>query len=593
MAGTISLGQYLFKRIAQLGVEHIFGVPGDFNLALLDELFQLPDLKWLGTCNELNAAYAADGYTRIKGIPGVLITTYAVGELSAMNGVAGAYAEHAGMIHIVGMPARWVQKNRLLIHHTMEPGMDQGIYVRMAEPIRKTHTVLMGGYNMAQEIDRVIETGVKSRLPVYIYVPMDLPSLQVDASRLDTPLNTIIKNTNTKAEDEIVRATLEAIKNASNPCILVDVLTARHGGRDIAKKLVDLTQFPTYATPLGKGIVDETHPCYNGLYNGSVSFDGVAKGVESSDLVINLGPLISDSNTGGFTRDIKDSQLAHLGHAFCQIKGVVHHSVHFLPVLKRVVEELEKDSAIYKIPRDQTWTKVKRPLLNDSTSGPLTQSFMWQRIGRFLQPYDIVLAESGTAQFGMPDSFFPENIGYITQTFWSSIGYTVGACLGACVAAKELKRPGRVILLVGEGSLQMTVQEIGSYIRFGFRPIIFVINNSGYSIERAINGPKQTYNDVSMLWDHQKMLEFFGASEKNGIKAKSHACKTIEELERVLASREFKSASCIQVCEVFMDQFDYPWRLTTQVGIGRVKAKEGMMAMQKESEFRPMEKARI
>ncbi len=147
----------------------------------------------------------------------------------------------------------------------------------------------------------------------------------------------------------------------------------------------------------------------------------------------------------------------------------------------------------------------------------------------------------------MPDSSFPSNIGYITQTFWSSIGYTVGACFGACVAAKELKRPGRVILLVGEGSLQMTVQEIGSYIRFGFTPIIFVINNGGYSIERAINGEKQTYNDVSMLWDHQKMLEFFGARKETGIPSKSFACKTVEELEVVLKDESFNKASYVQV----------------------------------------------
>lgn len=77
-----------------------------FLVHLLDELFKIPELVWLGTCNELNGAYAADGYARIKGVPSALITTYAVGELSAMNGVAGAYAEQAGMIHIVGMPAR-------------------------------------------------------------------------------------------------------------------------------------------------------------------------------------------------------------------------------------------------------------------------------------------------------------------------------------------------------------------------------------------------------------------------------------------------------------------------------------------------------
>jgi pyruvate decarboxylase len=185
--------------------------------------------------------------------------------------------------------------------------------------------------------------------------------------------------------------------------------------------------------------------------------------------------------------------------------------------------------------------------LSNSTSGPITQSFIWQRIGRFLKAGDIVLAESGTAQFGMPDSSFPSNVGYITQTFWSSIGYTVGACLGACIAAKEMNRPGRVVLLVGEGSLQMTVQEIGSYIRFGFKPIIFVINNNGYSIERAINGEKQTYNDVSMLWDHQRMLEFLGARKETGIPSKSFACKTVEELEVVLRDESFNSASCIQV----------------------------------------------
>ncbi|KAN0112244.1 putative pyruvate decarboxylase isozyme 2 [Hyaloscypha variabilis] len=579
MAATISMGQYLFKRVAELGNEHVFGVPGDFNLALLDELFKMPELKWLGTCNELNAAYATDGYARIKGIPAALVTTYAVGELSAMNGVAGAYAEHAGMIHIVGMPARIVQKARLMLHHTMEPGMDHEIYVGMAAPIRKTFTVLKDEKTMAQEIDRVIQEAVWSRLPVYIYVPLDVAGVQLDAKRLETPLKIEVTNPNKEVEDEIVKATLDSIKTASSPAILADVLTIRHGGKKFAEKLMNLTKFPTYSTPLSKGVVDETSPYFNGLYNGEVSFDGVASAIESSDLVIDIGPVHSDSNTGGFTRNITDDHTIILAHNYCQVRGKKYEGVHFLPVLKRIVEELEKDVVKYNVLEKKTWKKLEPPLLNDSTSGPIAQSFIWQRIGRFLKPGDIVLAESGTAQFGMPDSPFPENIGYITQTFWSSIGYTVGACLGACVAAKELKRPGRVVLLVGEGSLQMTVQEIGSYIRFGFKPIIFVINNNGYSIERAINGPEQTYNDVSMLWDHQKMLEFFGARKETGIASKSFACKTVEELEAVLNDDAFNRADKIQVCEVFMDRLDYPWRLYTQVNVTRAKNAKAAAAL--------------
>ncbi|KAH7385090.1 pyruvate decarboxylase [Cadophora sp. MPI-SDFR-AT-0126] len=569
---TVPMGVYLWKRLASLGIEHVFGVPGDFNLTLLDQIYNVPELTWLGTCNELNGAYAADGYTRIKGHPAALLTTYGVGELSAMNGVAGAYAEQAGMIHLVGMTSRPIQKMRALIHHTMEPGMDHAIYIGMSEPVRKTHTFLMDDSTMAQEIDRVIIEGVKSRLPVFIYIPTDVVSVQLDAKRLETPLDTTVQN-DKSAEDAVVENVLELIKSASKPVILADVLTTRHGGRELARELVDLTQFQSFSTPLSKGIIDEDHPSYGGNYNGTVSFPGVAEAVHGSDLLLNLGPLLSDSNTGAFTREVKDENAVLLGHAFCQIKGKKYDGVHFLPVLRKIVEALKKDSKSYNLPWQPKGARIEAPVLNKSTSGAIEQSYTWQRLGKFLKANDIVLAESGTAQFGMPDATFPANVRYITQIFWSSIGYTVGACLGALVAAKELKLPGRVVLIVGEGSMQMTVQEIGSYIRYGFKPIIFVINNNGYSIERAINGPKQAYNEVSMLWDHQKMLEFFGARKETGIQSKSYKCTTVEELEKVLTDDEFAKADCIQVCEIVMDQFDYPWRLTKQIEIAQARAK--------------------
>jgi pyruvate decarboxylase len=155
-----------------------------------------------------------------------------------------------------------------MLHHTMEPGMDHAIYVGMAGPIRKAYTVLMDEKTMAQEIDRVIEEGVLSRQPVYIYVPMDVAGVQLDSRCLDTPLKTVVTNPDPGVEDEIVKSTLEAIKAASAPAILADVLTIRHGGKKLAENLMNLTQFPTYSTPLSKGVVDETSPYFNGLYNG-------------------------------------------------------------------------------------------------------------------------------------------------------------------------------------------------------------------------------------------------------------------------------------------------------------------------------------
>ena len=101
---TYNVGNYLLDRLAELGVNHLFGVPGDFNLQFLDDVLAHPDISWVGNANELNAGYAADGYARIRGV-GALLTTYGVGELSAINATAGSYAENVPVIHIVGAPS--------------------------------------------------------------------------------------------------------------------------------------------------------------------------------------------------------------------------------------------------------------------------------------------------------------------------------------------------------------------------------------------------------------------------------------------------------------------------------------------------------
>ncbi|SUB15665.1 Indole-3-pyruvate decarboxylase [Pantoea agglomerans] len=100
---TFTVGDYLLTRLQEIGVKHLFGVPGDYNLQFLDRVIAHPAISWVGCANELNAAYAADGYARCNGA-GALLTTFGVGELSAINGIAGSYAEYLPVIHIVGAP---------------------------------------------------------------------------------------------------------------------------------------------------------------------------------------------------------------------------------------------------------------------------------------------------------------------------------------------------------------------------------------------------------------------------------------------------------------------------------------------------------
>ncbi|KAF5623740.1 PDC1-pyruvate isozyme 1 [Fusarium sp. NRRL 25303] len=490
----IPVCEYLFRRIASLGIRHTFGVPGDFNLTILDHVYAVAELEWLGCCNELNAAYATDGYARVRELPGVLLTTYGVGELSAMNGVAGAYVVRAEMIHIVGMTSRQVNEETL-----------------------------------AADIDRVTEDCVKSRLPVYIFIPMDVPSISVPLSALDKPLDLEIKN-DEEIESKILGMVLNAISRAMNPSILADALTIRHGGRELVRELADLPQFPTFSCPLSKGIINENKPYCMGVYsvNGTVTSLGSMEALETSDLIINTGTLQTDSNTGGFTRKIPEEKVILLEHDKCVILGEEFANIHFLPVLRRLLKDLKAKAGHFNLPA--TRVNVSLP-----------------------------------CQFGMFDATFPPRSRAIASTLWSAIGFSVGAYLGACVAAREMKHPSRVILILGGGSLQISVQDIGTCIRFGFKPIIFLVNNNGYSVERAIRGAELSFNDINSNWDHQQLLSFFGARPDTGIGSFSTKFHTVEELESIFGKEALNEAEHISLIELFFSPFDYHWRLATQV----------------------------
>lgn len=117
----ITIGAFILQQLRTLNIDRIYGVPGDYNLALLELIEHDSNIEFIGNCNELNASYAADGYARLKGA-GALITTYGVGDLAALSGIAGAYAESAPVVCLAGTPPLHAMKNHELLHHTLADG---------------------------------------------------------------------------------------------------------------------------------------------------------------------------------------------------------------------------------------------------------------------------------------------------------------------------------------------------------------------------------------------------------------------------------------------------------------------------------------
>ncbi|KAK3055544.1 hypothetical protein LTR09_003464 [Extremus antarcticus] len=563
--GTIALGRYLWERIHQVGVNHIFGVPGDFNLTLLDHVYDVDGLEWVGNTNELNAAYAADGYARVKNGAGCLVTTHGVGELSALNAIAGAMTEQVKVIHVVGQTSLKMQKNRMMIHHSIGFSPDHQMFNKAAKDFRVAAAEIQSAQGAAEEIDRVLrECFVKSG-PVYLFVPIDLVDQQVPSKALETPLN-LEPEADEDAVKDASQRILEAIASSKSPALFVDCLVQRHQAVEEARQLVDALGIPVYTSNMGKGIIDENHQNYVDLYNGVPSRPGVEDAFSKHDFVVVLGNLPSDTNSGGFTRNILPNS-AYVNTHDVSIKGWKTSSK--VPI-KATIKSLTSLASKYTIPKVENplHTLPERPLEDDRDSKQITQSWVWHRLAEFMQPHDVVYGETGTAAFGLPDAQFPPNTTWITQTYYGSIGYATPSAFGADLALADLATHkgtlrGRTLLVTGDGSMMLTVQEIGNMVKQNLPILIILINNAGYTIERVIHGARQSYNDI-VPFNYKHMLPFFNMPEGEAEKC-YHRAETKAELEEILAKDGVKKPQKVQVVEIVMDMLDVPWRLSSQI----------------------------
>jgi pyruvate decarboxylase len=543
----VDVAQYLFTRLHQLGVRSVHGLPGDFNLVTLDYLPKT-GLKWVGSVNELNAAYAADGYARVKGM-GAIVTTFGVGELSAINGLAGAYSEHIPVVHIVGIPSTISERSGMLLHHTLGNG-NYHVYADMNAQISCVVAKLNKPYEVADQIDHALrECYLRSR-PVYIMLPTDIVQQKIEGARLNIPLNIAEAANDPDREDYVVDVILKYLHEAKSPVILVDACAVRHRVLDEVHDLMERTKIPVFVTPMGKSAVNENHPSYGGVYAGSGSRPEVAKRVESADLVLSIGSLKSDFNTTGFSYRTSQLNTIDLHSTHCVVRYSEYPGVTMRGVLCKVVQRLD-ETKISRVPA----APLPKLVATEDVDSPITQAWFWPKLGEFLHDNDIVVTETGTANFGIWDTQFPSGVTGLNQVLWGSIGWSVGAAQGAALAARDAGQIRRTILLVGDGSFQLTAQEVSTMVRLGLKMTIFLINNDGYTIERWIHGFDAAYNDI-VMWNYADLPAVFGATL--GKQYNKHKAATKGEVEKLFADKAFASAEGLQFVELILPRDDAP-----------------------------------
>ncbi|SOC39115.1 alpha-keto acid decarboxylase family protein [Salinicoccus kekensis] len=532
---TKTVGEFLFDTLKEEGITEIFGVPGDFNFSLLDTLEDYEGIDLIDNRNELNAGYAADGYAQVKGIA-AMITTFGVGELSASNAVAGAYSENIPVIHIAGSPDLETQEAGENVHHTLMDGNFE-VFRHMYEHIT-AYAVKVTKDNAGIEIPKAVRIAKEKKKPVYIDIPIDQVTEPV--GEIETSVS------EEKTDDKNLESALAHAKErmTGDTVMLVDFNTLRYGLEPEVQSLAEALNVPVAQMMQGKGGFNEQHPQYIGMYGGAFGDPEVQKIVEEADCIIAAGMLWSDFNLAKYTADLDTGKMIIIHPHSVEVAGEKYDGIHAKDALEALQESgYRREGEVEALPS----------IYDDIAGGPeeeIAAESYYPRFQRMLEKDDILVVDTGTLSYGMSQVKLPEGATFVSHGAWQSIGYGTPAALGVSAAAEER----RVLLFIGEGAFQFTAQELSTIIDKGYQPIIFLLNNQGYTIERYLNTerPYADYNDVPK-WDYMTLIDGFSAAGEV-FKA---SVRTNRELDEAIEkAQSFNGTAFIEL--VVTDPMDAP-----------------------------------
>ncbi|MFA5955231.1 alpha-keto acid decarboxylase family protein [Hyphomicrobium sp.] len=529
---STTVANYLIGRLQRAGVEHAFGVPGDYVLTFMDRLIA-SGVEFVGTCNELNAGYAADAYARIRGI-GCIVVTWGVGGFSAMNAVAGAYAEQVPLVVLVGGPRTNQRRSSTLLHH----GVGEFSTMQHAYAHITVASVLLDDADDApQQIDRALARCLAEKRPIMIEIPVDIVDQKCEPSR--KPAASGVPTSDRDSLSEALDEVTALLSAARRPVILGGVELHRYGLMQQFMRLVEASKLPIATTLLGKTVISELHPQAIGVYEGSMSRKEVRDIVESSDVLLCLGAWISDINFGVYTGKLEGRQLILANSGRLKISQHVYEQVWIGDVVEGLADRLPAAGLSHPRFESVSQRATKAPAARPGAK--LTVSWVMSRVNGYIGDDTTVIAETGDSLFAAADLVMHHDVGFIGQAFYLSIGYALPAVLGASIAD-----PGRrALALIGDGALQMSVQELSSLCRRNIPAILLVMNNNGYTTERVIHeGP---YNDIQP-WNYHKLPDVFGGGWGRRV-------STEDAFEQALTEARERNEGPA-VIEVMLDELD-------------------------------------
>jgi indolepyruvate decarboxylase len=304
-------------------------------------------------------------------------------------------------------------------------------------------------------------------------------------------------------------------------------------------RLVEQTGWPVAATILGKSVITEMHPQYLGVYEGAMGREEVRIAVEEADCVLILGAFMTDINLGVYTAHLEIDRTINVTSEKASIKRHHYEDV----VLGDFLDGLLAADLGPRREREMVnaaAAAAAEPFVAEPSRAMTIRRF-FARLDDFLEDRDVVVADIGDSLFGAADLVIRHRTEFLSPAYYTSMGFAVPASIGT----QMHDRSSRAIVLVGDGAFQMSGQELSTVARLGLNPIVFVLNNKGYTTERFIReGP---YNDIHD-WAYHRMPDILRAGWGCEV-------RTEGELETALEKARANTSS-FSILNVHLDKLD-------------------------------------
>ena len=448
------------------------------------------------------------------------------------------------VFQLVGVPTLRNQRVGTIVHHTLGDGVFQN-FANISAQAACVSAVITPD-NCVHEMERVIATARAESRPAYILVASDYAITPVTA----TAPSPYPKPASGPDLAKAAQAITERIQAARSVAVLPAYTISRFKLQQSLQALIEALGCPFAVTPMEKGVLTEAHAQFAGMYMGAGSSPGVLEAIEAADLVIDAGGVnFNEINTGAYTSQLLHEKLVTIDVDHVRIGNRIFNPVQMGDLFDMLTKSSPKKFG-YSAPRKQAHAKS-----GGDPSDPITAATLYPRYRDFFKPKDLIVLESGSSNSGTFPLPLPDGAEVQTAPLWGSIGWATGAALGVALADPSR----RTILITGEGSHQLTATAVGTMGRYGLKPIIFVLNNEGYMVERALEAdPNCIYNDLAP-WNYHALPAALGCQDWFTAKV-----TTLGELDAALARASTAKSACY--IEVVGGKTDYPAGLAAAHG---------------------------